>query len=323
MYVGYFDSQVGANPSGGPDKGNEIVEYAPQASGNDQPIAVINSDKTTKSALFPAYIAFDPSGNVVTYGATAVDGNGGNDAVLTYAPPKSSGPQAPLDGWAFYTPLLIYPGPTGLAIDSTGNYYVNGALHQSLGPDYGLFITPAADIGNPAVNPSRTIPWSYSPEQLPPFFTTDVALDAAGEIYIGNSNVTGSGSSESCQGRSNVFAAGISGSSNPSPLRIASFEGVFTKNAQCGAPNNPLVPYFPTITLYGPTIFVADDFNNTITAYPDSSQGTVKPTLQISGSATGLNAPIGLVISSLSGQAKARPVHPYEALVSDTEETHQ
>jgi len=307
LYVGYFDTPVGSQPSGTPDKGNEIAVYAPGASGSASPTFTITSDQNSQTAIFPAYMTFDPSGDLVTYGSTGVDGNGGNDAVLTYSP-GSMGAVAPAYGWAFVAPLLTYPGPTGLAIDASGNFYVNGALHTSLGPSYGTFVAPAADIGNPAVNPSRTIPWNYSNTQLPPLFTTDVAIDASGEPFIANSVTQGSGSSTSCQGNANVYSASPSGGvTNVPPLRVLTLGGVLTKNSQCGNPTYPLVPYFPSITLFGTILFVADDFNNAIDAYKASAHGNVQPSLQITGSATGLNAPIAVVITSASGQAKARP----------------
>jgi len=60
--------------------------------------------------------------------------------------------------------------------------------------------------------------------------------------------------------------------------------------------------------VYGNDVFAADDFNNAVAAYPAAHGGTIKPSQQISGSATGLNGPIAVVISSLSSQAAARPV---------------
>ncbi len=83
--------------------------------------------------------------------------------------------------------------------------------------------------------------------------------------------------------------------------------GVITTNYECDSPRNPLVAFFPSITLYGSSLFVADDFNNAIDAYKSSGNGTVQPILQIAGASTGLNAPIALVVTSVSGQAKARP----------------
>ena len=305
LYVGYFDNEFGFSASNGtPDKGNEVAIYSPNASGGDQPTTVITADKGTQTLLFPLFESIDPSGDLVTYGATGIDGIGGNDAVLTYSP-GSSGPVAPAQAWAFVSPLLDYAGPTGLALDSTGNFYVNGALHTSLGPSYGLFVAPASDNGNPAVSPSRTIPWDSTTE-LTPGRTTNVSLDTSGEIFIANFTLQGSGSNASCQGNANVYAASPSGGiTDVPPLRVLALDGVFTANPQCASPTNPLAAYFPSITLYGTTLFVADDFNSAIDAFKSDAHGTVKPSLQITGAATGLNAPIALVITSTSGQAKA------------------
>lgn len=300
LYVGYVDNQFGFSPSSGlPDKGNEIATYAPEAAGNAQPTSVLSADTKTETSIFPLYISFDPSGNLVTYGATGIDGSDGNDAVLTYAP-GSSGASAPAQAWAYYLPTLYYGGPTGLALDSAGNFYVDGALHSSLGPDYGLFVTPASDNGNPSVTASRTIPWDgpSGPTGLTPGLTTNVVLDSSGEPFIGNNATQGSGSTISCQGRASVFAAGSSGgTTDVPPLRVLTLGGIATQNSLCVSSRDPRVPYFPSIFLYGTSLFAADDFNNAIDAYPSSGRSTVKPSLKISGSATGLNAPIMLVVT--------------------------
>lgn len=297
IYVGYLDNSVGFSPSSGtPDSGNEIAVYSPDASGSATPSAVIAADKSTQTALFPIFISFDPSGNLVTYGATTVDGNGGNDAMLIYSAP-SSGPSTPANAWAFSSPTLYYSGPTGLAIDGSGNFYVNGALHTSLGPNYGLFIAPASDDGDPSASASRTIPWDTKTE-LTPGATANVALSQTGEIFIGNSLVTFKGSRPTCQAAVNVYTAGTTGgTTDVAPLRVLKLGEVSTNNGECDSPRNPLVPYFPSITLYGSTLFVADDFNNAIDAYKSSAQGTVQPALRITGSATGLTAPTALVIT--------------------------
>lgn len=315
IYVGYFDNEFGFQPTNGlPDKGNEIAIYAPDASGNDQPQAIIAADKTTKTEIFPIFISFDSTGRLVTYGATAVDGNGGNDAVLTYSGP-SKGPAAPQHGWDFNEPQISYAGPTGLALDAKDDFYVNGALHTTLGPKYGLYVAPASDIGSPSADPARTIPWD-STTQLQQGLTTGVAVASSGEILIGNSVTEGSGSSSSCQGAVNVYSAGAGGGvTDQPPLRILTLEGIFTKNSQCVSNRSPLSPFFPSIAIYGSSLFVADDFNNAIAAFPANGRGAVKASLQIIGSATQLNAPIALAITS-SGQAKARPASPFHALHS-------
>jgi Beta-propeller repeat len=304
LYVGFFDNQFGFSAvNGTPDAGNVVAVYPPGASGNAQPSAIITADGKTKTALFPLYMGFDPSGDLVTYGATHVDANTG-DAVLTY-PPGSKGAAAPAHGWAFESPQIRYSGPTGLALDSQGDFYVNGALHTPLSPSYGMFTALASDNGNPQVNPARTVPWDATTE-LTPGLTSDVALDDSGEIYIANTELVGSGSYPSCQGRANVFAASPSGgTTDVKPLRVLVLGDVFTKNSQCDSPRNPLSAFFPSIVLYGTSLFVADDFNDAIDAYAADGSGSVKPTLRIVGSATRLNAPVAIVVTSLSVRAPA------------------
>jgi hypothetical protein len=308
LYVGLFDNQLGFSPSSGlPDAGNVVDIYAPGASGNAKPTAVLTANPKTSTTIFSLFMTFDPSGDLVTYGATGVDGNTG-DAVLTYAP-GSSGPAAPSHGWNFVSPIIQYAGPTGLALDAAGNFYVNGALHTSLGPSYGLFVAPASDRGNPNTNPSRTVPWDAT-TQLTPGLTTNDALDQSGEIFIANSLLQGGSSSTSCQGRANVFAAGVNGGiTDVPPLRVLQFVGVFTSNSACASPRDPRSAYFPSISFYGTSVFVADDFNNAIHAYRGDSSGKVSPTLTIAGSATQLNTPVALVITSVSGRAQAGPVN--------------
>jgi len=315
LYVGYFDNEFGFSPGTGlPDSHNEIAIYSPGAFGNAAPKATIVADPKTKTTLFPLFIAFDSGGRMVTFGATDVDKNTG-DAVLTYAA-GSTGSAAPEYGWNFYDPAISYAGPTGLALDSSGNFYVNGALHTAIGPSYGLFVASAADIGNPNADAARTIPWDSTTE-LDPGQTTEVALSTSGEILVGDTVTQGSGSSASCQARVNVFAAGASGgeTDNP-PLRVLTLDGVSTSNSECVSSRDPLVPFYPAIAVYGSTLFVADDFNNAVAAFASNASGTVKPSLRIAGSATELNAPIALVVTSPSGGAKPRPAYPSHALHS-------
>lgn len=298
LYVGYFDNQYGFSPSSGtPDAGNEIAVYASGASGNDQPTAVLQADKQSHTMLFPLYLSVDGKGNLVTYGATGIDGIGGNDAVLTYVA-GSSGQVAPQSGWAYASPTIYYAGPTGLALDSAGNFYLNGALHSELGSSYGVFVTPASENGNSSLSPSRTIPWD-STTKLTPGLTTNVTLNGSGEVFVANTTLQGSGSSTSCQGHVNVYSAGASGgTTDVPPLRVLTLSGVYTENPQCNSPRILLSQFFPSIAFYGSRIFVVDDFNNAIDAFSSNGRGTVKPSLQISGSSTGLNAPIAIVITS-------------------------
>lgn len=292
LYVGYFDNQYGFSPqTGEPDTGNEIAVYGPGASGSDAPQAYITENKKTSTTIFPMYMTFDSTNRLVTYGATSVDGNAG-DAVLTYAP-NATGTPAPDYGWDFSTPYLRYSGPTGLALDKSGNFYVNGELHTSLGGAYGMYVNPVADIGNPSSTPVRTLPWNPQ-SHLQPGLTTDVAVSSNGEVYIANAVSTGSGTTSMCQANTNVYAAGTNGGTKP--LRIMSFSGM--TRTDCSVSRGPLLPFFPTIALYGTSIFVVDDYDNAVEAFPAASHGTVKPSLQIAGSATQLDAPVALAVTA-------------------------
>jgi len=322
LYVGYFDTALGYQiGTGQPDTGNEIAVYAPDASGNATPIAVIASDSATQTALFPIFTSFDPSDDLVTYGATAIDQIAGSDAVLTYSAP-SKGPTVPSEAFSISSPgVLYYGGPTGLQLDSTGNFYLNTTLHAEVGPTYGLFAVPSSDNGKAGIVPTRTIPWNGTTE-LTPGETTNVSLDDAGEIFIANVSTAGSGSGVSCQGRANVYSAGDGGgSTNLPPLRVLTLSGIYIKSYQCISSHNALQPFFPTIDVYGTTLFVADDFNNTIDEFSASAGGTVKPFSSIAGSSTQLDGPIALVLTKNSGQAKARPARPLDALSYKQEET--
>jgi hypothetical protein len=307
LYVGYLDNSVGYNTqNGAPDTGNEVAIYAPGASGNAPPKAVLTADSTTNTALFPVFINFDPSGRLVTYGGTSVDGNTG-DAVLTYAA-GSSGPATPQYGFDF-APTIDYAGalPTGLAIDSANDFYVNGGLHTILGNQYGLYVASAADIGNPVTAPARTIPWDPT-TQLQPGSTTNVGLDQSAEIFIGAWVNEGTGNAP-CQALVNVYAAGANGGTTDAPpLRVLTLGDVSTKGNYCYSSRSPLTAYFPTIALYATSLFVVDDFNNAIDEFTASGHGSVNPSLRIVGPATQLNAPVALAITSLSGPAKAAPV---------------
>lgn len=300
LYVGYFDSTFGAQPSNGqPDKGNEIAIYAAGASGNAAPAATIAYDAGTKTAVYPMALAFDAAGDLVTYGATTVDGNDGN-AVLVYP----AGAQVPSHAWTFASPLITYTGTTGLALDGSGNFYTNGIFKTNLGSQPALLVNPASNQDNPSASPSRTLPWDTA-TQLQAGLVSNVQLDSSEEIAIGNIAITNSGSTTGCQAQANVYAAGASGgTTEDAPLRTLVLGQAATTNALCFSSRNPLQIFFPYLQIYGSTLYVADEYNQAIDAYPLLSSGTVNPTQRISGSATGLSVPISLAVTSISGSAR-------------------
>ena len=293
VYVGYLDNMQGFSPvAGTPDKGNEIAVYSSTASGTDQPAYVLTAN-SAGTALFPIAMAFDSSGNLVTYGAAKIDGTV-TDSVLTYAA-HSSGGAAPLQTWTFASPSIRYAGPTGLALDAADNFYLNGIMHTPLGPSPGIFVNSSSNASNSSASPSRTIPWDTK-TQLVSGQVSNVGLDSSGEVFTGNFSLI-RGASTSCQAQVNVFAGGSAGGTTDAPpLRVLTLDGVTTANPNCYSPANPLTGFYPFVAPYSTSVFVADEFGNAVDAFDANEKGQVKPKMTISGSATGLDTPIGLVV---------------------------
>jgi hypothetical protein len=295
LYVGYFDSPSGWSPSTDlPDTGNEVAIYRHGASGNDGPVAVLNSDAQTGTTLYPSSMSFDPSGRLVTYGASTSAIPSPRGAVLTYAA-GAKGRTSPEDAFNFASPWIEYSvgGTTGLAIDANDNFYVSGGLAVTFSVEYGLFVAKAADIDNPQAPVARTVSWSDEQPNEP---IRNVSLDENGEIFLGYADST------SCQAKVSVYAGGVKGSDQP--LRVLTLDGVSAHGCQ----NSRFWQNFPTIDLYGRSLYTVDPINDALDAFPAGNGGTVKPAVHIAGSLTGLNAPVGLVVTSLSGSAAADPV---------------
>ncbi len=295
LYVGYFDSPTGASAATGqPDAANEIAVFAQGASGSAAPIATLESAGPT--AIYPASIAFDAAGDLVTYGATTVDGNQGNDATLIYAP-NASGGAAPIHAWSYTSPYFHYPGPTGLVLDTAGNFYVAGTLKTSLSPQSGIFVTAVADGSSAHAAAARTLPWD-SGTGLIPGQAGEAGLDSSGEIYVANFTRVSSGG---CQAQVNVYAAGSTGgTTDVPPLRIASIDGFATADTACLNSGSVLSQHFPALAVFGAFAYTGDDFNDAIAVYPTGASGSVSPAQRIAGSATSLDAPIAIAIAPAS-----------------------
>jgi hypothetical protein len=300
LYVGYTETPSGVNiANGSPEPGNEIAIYAAGATGSAAPVATLAADAKSGTTLFPVAMAFDGQGELVTYGATNVDGNTGSDAALIYAA-GASGAVAPADAWGFASPYFYYPGPTGLALDAGGNFYVAGTLKTSLSPQSGVYVAAAADRSTPNATAARILPWD-SGTGLFAGEAGQIGLDASGEIYVANFTRVSGG----CQAQSSVYAAGATGgTTDVPPLRTATIAGLLTTNPLCTNPDSVLAAHFPALAIFGAFAYAADDFDNAIAVFSTGSSGRVTPKQTISGSATNLNAPIGLAIAPSPQPAK-------------------
>jgi hypothetical protein len=294
LYVGYFDTPTGASAqTGKPDSANEIAVFAQGASGSAAPAATLAS--AGSSTLYPEAIAFDAAGDLITFGATTVDGNQGNDVTLIYAP-GASGAVQPIHAWGYTSPYFNYPGPIGLTLDAGGNFYVSGALKTSLAPQSGVYVTAAADNDSAHVSAARVLPWD-SGTDLSAGQAGEIGLDSSGEIYVANFVRTSSGG---CRAQANAYAAGASGgTTDVPPLRVASIDGFQTANTECLS-GDFLSAHFPALAVFGAFVYAGDDFNNAVAAYPIAAAGSVSPSQTIAGSATLLDAPVAIAVAPAS-----------------------
>ena len=181
----------------------------------------------------------------------------------------------------FASPTLRYAGPTGLALDSIGNFYVNGALHSTLGSTVRTLRRPGLAM--------TTIPRlirrarfrgtaTTKPSSFPGSQRTSRSIAAARSSSANVSMLSTGSSYPPCQGRVNVFAAGATGgTTDVHPLRVLTLGTALTTNSSCAlAIAIRSSRSFPSLTLYGSSLFVADDFNNAIDAFSSSGNRTVQ-----------------------------------------------
>lgn len=173
--------------AGGSSYATSVTEYPAGSNGNAAPIATISGAATT--LYQPAAIAVDASSYVYVSNGLAAS-SGGWIAVFS---PNSNGNIAParlIQGGS--TGLN---GPTGIALDASGNLYVCN--------HFGNSVTVYAAGSNGNVTPSRTIGGSKTGLNAP----RGIVVDSNGYVYVANSGTPSI----------TVYANAVSG--NVAPIR--------------------------------------------------------------------------------------------------------
>ena len=241
----------------------EVFAATPVGTLNEAPIATITGNNTGLN--IPAGIALDASGRIY------VSNDGGTPSITVYAAnPSGTMNEAPLATISGTNTFLS--DPIGLTVDGSGNIYVANEAGSILVfpaiPALGgtLNELPAADISGPATG-LRT-----------PY---DIALDAAGKLYVADSTGGSSGS-----GAIDVFAANPSGFIAPAPLATIT-----------GSSTGLNGPGFLALDAGG-KIYVTDASTASILVYGANPSGTLNeaPLATISGSNTTLLAPYGIYV---------------------------
>jgi DNA-binding beta-propeller fold protein YncE len=280
---------------------DSVTVYPAGTNGNTAPSATISGSNTGLNL---------PDG-IAIHGSNIYVANSGNNTVTVYpvGSPPNTAPTTTIKG--FSTGLS---SPSGVALDGTGNIYV-----ANLGNDT-VTVYPAGSNGNTAPSATiSTIPagialdgggnvyvvgndgvFVYAAGTFTPIatisarisgLTTDldnpvaVAVDSAGKIYVAN-NGSQNGNSDTVS----VYAAGA----NSKVVPTATLTG---SNTQLNGPAGIGLDS-------GGHIYVVDNAgngnggSNSVTVYPEATNGNVAPSMTISGASTGLFDPQAVALDS-------------------------
>jgi sugar lactone lactonase YvrE len=249
-----------------------ITVYAPNPAGtvNERPIATITGTNTMLKD--PAGIAVDASGKIYVTNTPLGGTFAQDDSVTIYAAnPNGTMNAAPIGTIAGASTGLH--GPSGIAVDASGNIYVANSLNGLSALDNSITVYPANPSGLVTESPAATITGTATGLDRP----QGVAVDATGKIYVAN------GLSSSIT----VYAPNPSGTIDEAPL------------ATIAGPNTGLSgPDGIALDASG-NIYVTNDVNaNTITVYAANPAGTLDeaPLATIAGSNTGQTARTGIAV---------------------------
>src|SRR5436309_2555012 len=288
---------------------NSVAAYAPGASGDAAPTAVIHGGSNT-GLNGPQGIALDAAGNIYV-------ANYGVGTVTVYAP-GASGNAAPTATIGGSNTDLSYP--VGIALDTTGRIYVANAstndnitiyapaasgnatpiatiagANTGLSGPIGLAFAPAGrlyvtnDAGSVTVYaagasgnvaPIATIGGSSSTDNTGLNYPVGIARDGAGRLYVTNpgpNTVT-------------VFAAGASGNATPATT-ISTISPANQTGYPTGIALDPAGNVYVTNNQYRAT---GHGMYPSVTVYASGASGTAAPTRTITGAHTGMNGPVGI-----------------------------
>ncbi len=265
-----------ANQLGGPRKPRRyapgvVTVYSAGSNGNVAPTATISGLAT--ALVDPLSIALDSENNIYVanaYGQT--DGKKSvawDSSIVTY-PAGSTGNVGFADTVNGLATGIYYPD--GLAVDSSGNMYTEGATDAE-----GISIFAAGSDGN--VAPTTTIVGTHTGL----VGSNRMVLDSDRNLYVSNS-VGGAGG-----GSVTVYQSGASGDAAPLNTITSDFTGI-TGGASKIAVDSTGKIYVANLQGNSP--------GDSITIYSAGSYAVSAPIATISGDNTGLSFPVGVGVDA-------------------------
>src|SRR2546426_1034637 len=245
----------------GATAGTAVVAYAPGASGNAVPKAVIAGSAT--GLCDPFALAVDAAGTLYVANHCA-------NSITVYAP-GADGDVAPAA--AIVGANTGLSSPSGVALGASGRIYVTNQ-GDFFGENASVEIFSSGASGN--VTPLARIAGANTGLVAP----AGIALDAAGNIYVPNANASPADIT--------VYAAAADGDVAPTTTIITRVVG--------GIPDLAFVFGFPIgIAVDGAGhVDVASFGNHSVVVYAAGASGVATPLTVIAGGNTGLSALCGL-----------------------------
>jgi 6-phosphogluconolactonase (cycloisomerase 2 family) len=240
-----------------------ITVFAPGATGNATPTAIVAGSNTGLNGM--QGIAVDAGGQLYANNRGDDPRVGVADRTITVYAAGATGNAAPAATILFRYGWLI--APRGIARDPSGRVYLAN------GRPYNRIIVYAAGASGDAT-PTDSIAGSNTGLSDP----QGIALDATGRLYVAN------GGDRSIR----VYAAGATGNATP----IATIAG---SNTGLNAPTGIAVDSTGQVYVANRPGTSTPD---AVTVYAAGATGNVTPKATITGSATGLSWPFGVVLDA-------------------------
>lgn len=246
-----------------------ITSYPAGSNGNVTPTVTISGSSTGLNLAYA--LGLDNAGNLYVANYTGSLGEAGSVAIFA---PASDGDVAPT---AVIVSDAALNGPTGIALDSSGNVYV---ANSAGGPNQLGSVTVYPSGSDANVAPAVIISGPDTGLDTP----NGIAVGASGKIYVsnlGNNSIT-------------VYSPGSNGDQPPTATIIGS-------NTMLDDPRGVAVDRNENIYVLNCSDCVPTPFLNAITIYPAGSDGNVAPSANfqcLGGDVCGLDFPLAIAVDS-------------------------
>jgi hypothetical protein len=253
-----------------------VLQFPRSGSGSVTPTATINGPSGVQFNL----LTIDHSGSLYVagniYTAACNSPTSGGSEVLIYAP-GATGKAAPartITGSLTGFQSMCGPSINGIDVDSAGNLYV--ASYTVIGMPPNNIVYPAISVFSPTANGNAAPSKSIAGPSTTIVFPGQVAVDAAGTIYVANTPPTGPGS---------VLIFNSSATGNVAPTATLAGPNTTIYNIRGVAVDSSGNIYVASLA-EAPAPNPALSGTPSILEFSPGSTGNVAPIRTISGSAT-------------------------------------